>query len=261
MIESMSQWIAEHFVLGLLVFARLAALLIAMPTLCGAIPHKIRVLMALVITAMLVPTIAANNAGTPESSIFESTHLLTLVIALGREVVIGMLIGTTIQLIITGIQLGAEVTSSSGAFQATTSDASGESMPSLAKFVGLMVVAIMFAAGGHRMVINSLLDSFTNMPPGSVVIHESMLWLVVDQLTAGTSAGIRVAAPVIAALLLSNLIIGLISRTLPQLNVLAVGLSVNALALLVVTAITIGSAGLIFQDELVSAVNRLGEHW
>ena len=39
----------------------------------------------------------------------------------------------------------------------------------------------------------------------------------------------RVAAPVIAALLLSNLVTGLISRTLPQINVLAIGLSINAL--------------------------------
>lgn len=252
----MTQWIAENFILGLLVFARMVALFIAMPTLCNTIPYKIRVLMALVITAMLVPTVAANHTALPQPD-----HLVTLIIAVGREVVIGMLIGTTIQLIISGIQVGAEVTSSSGAFQATAVDSSGESMPSLAKFVGLMVVAIMFACGGHRMVMNTLLDSFTNMPPGTVVFHDSMLWLVIDQLTAGMSAGIRVAAPVIAALLLANLVIGLISRTLPQLNVLAIGLSVNALALLVVTAITIGSAGLIFQEELVSAVNRLGEYW
>ena len=82
-----------------------------------------------------------------------------------------------------------------------------------------------------------------------------------DRLTSGMSAGVRIAAPVLAALLLCNLVTGLISRTLPQLNVLAVGLSINALALLVVTAITIGSAGLIFQDELVSAADKLGQLW
>ena len=64
-----------------------------------------------------------------------------------------------------------------------------------------------------------------------------------------------------AALLLSNLVTGLVSRTLPQINVLAIGLSINALAMLVVTALTIGSAGLIFQDELTTTIERLTRLW
>ena len=64
-----------------------------------------------------------------------------------------------------------------------------------------------------------------------------------------------------AALLLSNLITGLISRTLPQINVLAIGLSVNALAMLVVLALTIGSAGLIFRDELAVVAERISQSW
>ena len=75
------------------------------------------------------------------------------------------------------------------------------------------------------------------------------------------NAGVRVAAPVVAALLLSNLVTGLISRTLPQINVLAIGLSINALAMLVVLALTIGSAGLIFRHELAMAVHRLNGLW
>ena len=85
--------------------------------------------------------------------------------------------------------------------------------------------------------------------------------LVVDQLSAGTAAGVRVAAPVVAALLLSNLITGLISRTLPQINVLAIGLSINALAMLVVLALTIGSAGLLFRDELALVAERISQSW
>ena len=74
-------------------------------------------------------------------------------------------------------------------------------------------------------------------------------------------AGVKVAAPVVAALLLSNLVTGLISRTMPQINVLAIGLSINALAMLVVLALTIGSTGLIFRRELAIAVERLNGLW
>ncbi|MDA9934204.1 flagellar biosynthetic protein FliR [Rubripirellula sp.] len=99
------------------------------------------------------------------------------------------------------------------------------------------------------------------MPAGNVVFHDSMMDLVVEQLSAGMASGVRIAAPVIAALLLSNLVTGLISRTLPQINVLAIGLSINALAMLVILSVTIGSVGLVFQSELATVAAKLSRLW
>ena len=90
------------------------------------------------------------------------------------------------------------------------------------------------------------------------MFHESMMDLIVEQLSAGMASGVRIAAPVIAALLLSNLVTGLISRTLPQINVLAIGLSINALAMLVILSVTIGSVGLVFQNELATGGCEVG---
>jgi flagellar biosynthetic protein FliR len=119
----------------------------------------------------------------------------------------------------------------------------------------------MLLMGGHRILLGVLMDSFVSLPAGRVHFQESMLELLWSQLTAGTSAGVRVAAPVIATLLLSNMLTGLISRTLPQINVLAIGLSLNALAMLVVLALTIGSVGLICRDELLGLVQRINVAW
>ena len=127
--------------------------------------------------------------------------------------------------------------------------------------MGLLVTSVMLAVGGHRLLMRLLLDSFRALPAGNIQFSETMMTLVIDQLSAGMIAGIRLAAPVIAALLLSNLVTGLVSRTLPQINVLAIGLSINALSMLVVLSLTIGSAGLIFQQELAEAARRLGELW
>ena len=111
------------------------------------------------------------------------------------------------------------------------------------------------------MLMSSLIESFQAMPPGRVELHDSMLSLVIDQMGSSFGAGIRVAAPVVAALLLCNLITGLISRTLPQINVLAIGLSINAVALLAVAALSIGSAGYVFQDEFAGTIQRISQLW
>lgn len=258
--ESLAQWLVEHLVLAVLVMTRLSTLLMAMPAIGVGVPKRVRALLAITLTALLLPSIAQN---TPPESLPDIQHLADLAIAIAREALIGLLIGATIQLIITGIQLGGEAITSTGGMQLgdAVDPTSSSNMPSVARLVGLLVTAVMLLVGGHRIMLGVLVDSYSALPAGRVHFEASMMTLVVDQLSAGMAAGVRVAAPVVAALLLSNLITGLISRTLPQINVLAIGLSINALAMLVMLALTIGSAGLLFRDELVQVAQRLSQSW
>jgi flagellar biosynthetic protein FliR len=258
--ESLAQYAVDHLVLGILVLTRLSTLLMAMPAIGVGIPRRVRAFLAFLLTVLLLPSVA--GIGEAES-LPAIDNLIDLTIAIAREALIGLLIGATVQLIITGLQLGGEAITSTGGMQLgdAVDPTSSASMPSIARLVGMLVTAIMLAIGGHRIVLNLLLESFEAMPAGHVEFRSSMMTLVVDQLSAGMSAGLRVAAPVIAALLLSNLVTGLISRTLPQINVLAIGLSINALAMLIVFSITVGSVGLIFRDELAMAAERLTALW
>ena len=61
------------------------------------------------------------------------------------------------------------------------------------------------------------------------------------------------------ALLMSNIVLGLISRTLPQINVIAVGFSVNALLALALLFLSIGAAAWAFQDPTLDALQHLRE--
>ncbi|TWU57281.1 flagellar biosynthetic protein FliR [Rubripirellula reticaptiva] len=256
----LAQWLIDHLVLGMLVLTRLSTLLMSMPAIGTGVPNRVRVFLALTMTMLMLPTVAAV---TPSDSLPNMDNLIDLVIAVAREGMIGLLIGATVQLIITGLQLGGEAITSTGGMQLgdAIDPSTRSNMPAIARMVGMMVTAVLLCVGGHRIILNVLLDSFKALPAGDVTFDESMMTLIVDQLTSGMVAGIRVAAPVITALLLANLVTGLISRTLPQINVLAIGLSINALAMLVVLAITIGSAGLIFQEELADTATRLGNLW
>jgi flagellar biosynthesis protein FliR len=258
--QTLAQWLVDHLVLGVLVMTRLSTLLMAMPAVGVGVPRRIRAFLAMLMTILLLPPVAA---ATDIELLPRIENLVELTIAVAREGLMGLLIGATIQLIITGLQLGGEAITGTGGMQLgdAVDPSTSSSMPSVARLVGLLVTAVMLAVGGHRILFEILMDSFKAMPAGHIQFNDSMMTLVVDQMTAGMSAGIRLAAPVMAALLLSNLVTGLISRTLPQINVLAIGLSVNALALLVVLAITIGSAGLIFQNELSLVADRLGGLW
>ena len=258
--EMLTNWLMEHLVLGVLVMTRMSTLLMSMPAVGVGVPKRVRAFLAITLTALVLPPVAS---ATPVQDLPHIDNLLELAIAIAREGLIGLLIGATVQLIITGLQMGGEMITSTGGMQLgdAVDPTTSSSMPSVARLVGLLVTAVMLLVGGHRILLSVLLESFHAVPAGNVVFHDSMMDLVVGQLSAGMASGVRIAAPVIAALLLSNLVTGLISRTLPQINVLAIGLSINALAMLVILSLTIGSVGLVFQSELATVAAKLSRLW
>lgn len=250
-----ADWLLHQGIIFAMVVARLTGLVLALPMLASGLPMRIRMLLIGAIAIVVVPTV---SAATP----LDSTSLpnAEIAFAFGRELVFGMIIGGVVQLLVTGVQLAGELISSVTGMQlAQTADPStGQSVPQLSRLLGLMVTAILFTAGGHRMLIDALLNSFKKFPPLSVAIDQRTSELVIDHLAIGVESGLRVAAPVLACVLLTNLVVALVSRTVPQLNVLAIGLNINIMAALVVMALTIGSAGLVFETELANAIARLG---
>ena len=75
--------------------------------------------------------------------------------------------------------------------------------------------------------------------------------------TQSFALGIRAAAPLLTALLLSNLVLGLISRTLPQINVIAVGFSLNSLLALGVLFLSIGAVAWTFQEPTMDVMQAV----
>lgn len=259
MVAELTKLLEQNLLLVVLVLTRLSTLLMNLPAIGVGVPMKIRALLALSLTLLMVPTVAAIDPNHAP----QAAHLIDLSIMIAREAMIGLLIGATIQILITGVQTAGEIMSGSGGLQLGDSvDPSTRStMPTLAQLVGLLVVATLVSIGGHRYILSSLIDSFVALPAGDVSFHKPMLELLITQLASSLGTGIRVAAPVIAAMLLSNLITGLISRTLPQLNVLAIGLSLNAIALLAVATLTIGSASYLFRNDFSITLDRLATLW
>lgn len=259
MVAELTKLLEQNLLLVVLVLTRLSTLLMTLPAIGVGVPAKVRALLALTLTLLMVPTVAAIDPNYAP----QAAHLIDLSIMIAREAIVGLLIGATVQILITGVQTAGEIMSGTGGLQLGDSvDPSTRSaMPTLAQLIGLLVVATLVTMGGHRFILSSLIDSFVALPAGDVSFHQPMLELLVTQLSNSLGTGVRVAAPVIVAMLLSNLITGLISRTLPQLNVLAIGLSLNAIALLAVATLTIGSASYLFRDEFSMTLDRLAALW
>jgi flagellar biosynthetic protein FliR len=97
------------------------------------------------------------------------------------------------------------------------------------------------------------------MPPGSAEFSSDLVAALGEVTAQSFLLGARASAPLMLSLLLSVLIMGLISRTLPQLNVIAVGFSLNSLVTLAVLSVTLGTVVWVFQDQVATTLDTLRE--
>jgi flagellar biosynthetic protein FliR len=110
---------------------------------------------------------------------------------------------------------------------------------------------------GHRLTMAALLDSFTELPPGQASLGTDYLDALMILLKESFVLGIRAAAPAMTALLLATLVLGLIGRTMPQINILAVGFGVNSLLSLGCLFTSIGVVAWAFPQQTSAAIDVL----
>jgi len=244
---------AQKFLLFTLVFTRVGGLVITAPVFSTPeVPARVRALLAVALAALVTPTQWDVTVANPGST-------LNYMVFMASELVIGLSLGLGIVILFSGIQLaGQMIGRMSGLVLADVFDpGSGTSVPIFSRLMLLVATAVFVAIGGHRIVMAGLLDTFATIPPGSAAIPTSMADTFVLLIAQSFALAVRAAAPVVASLLLSTLVMGLISRTLPQLNVLALGFGMNALLTFGVLGLSLGAAVWVFQEQVEPAVETL----
>ncbi len=210
--------LTQFFVFTLVLF-RTSALVMTVPVLGGAnVPSQVRVFLSMALALLVTPAQLGGQFSMP-------TTLLGYVITLGCETLLGLVLGLGVMIILSGVQLAGQIISQLGGMslaEVLNPDLDTD-VPLLSQVLNMFALAIFVTIGGHRMVLGGLLDTFIAMPAGTGTPMASFSETLVTLVALSCELGVRIAAPCTAALLLSNVVLGLITRTLPQLNVLSFG--------------------------------------
>lgn len=246
----------EHQLLVfVLVLTRVSGLVMTTPFLgMQTAPMRVRAFVAIALAALVTPLAAGRvYFEHPPDSLIDFVTL-----AVG-ELVVGLSMGLGMMILFAGLQLTGQIAGQMSGMQLADIFDPGyqSSVPLFARLLDMVTLAMFLAIGGHRELLQALLDTFTWMPPGEARFSEGILTMLMELTTQSFVLGIRAAAPVMVALLLSVLVLGLISRTLPQLNVLAVGFSLNSMIMLATLAVSLGAIAWIFQQQAGAALESI----
>ncbi|MBK9029477.1 flagellar export pore protein [Candidatus Propionivibrio aalborgensis] len=216
----LNAWIVAFF----FPLARVLALLVAAPPFNNpAVTVRVKLLLGLAITIAIAPTLQQIPVAEPASGMG--------LLILAQQIVIGFAMGFSMRLVFSAVDMaGMMISNQMGLGFATAYDPQSASQtPVISEFLGVLALLIFMAINGHLMVIATLGKSFAVLPIGAGAAASST-WLNIA--SAGGiifSSGVLLALPLVVAMLITNIALGILVRVAPQLNLLAIGFPVTIL--------------------------------
>ncbi|MFI4875346.1 MAG: flagellar biosynthetic protein FliR [Blastopirellula sp. JB062] len=237
------------------VLTRISGMIATAPMLgSNYAPPKIKAFLAVTMAIMITGLFWGEKFPTPE-------HWMSYLVILGGELFIGISFGLGVRILFAGVQITGQLLGQIGGMSVADvfNPAFDDNVPMLSVLFDMVVVAMFFCVGGHRFMIAALLSTFADVPPGVGLASPEVAHVLVTTLSTSFMLGVQAAAPGVVALMIGVLVMGLISRTLPQLNLIAVGFSLNTMLLMTFVFLTVGTMGWLFQDQLEPTVNQIRE--
>ena len=239
----------------LLALARISAAVMTAPVLGSrTVPIRFRIVLALLLTMASLPLI-----GTSDLAIDTASQQVDYVSILLSEITIGAMLGFGVLIVFSAAQIAGTVIGQMAGIQIAGNfdPQSGESTSSVSQLFSILSLAAFALIGGPELVITATLDTFANVPIGTSLQSTTIFPLLGELLQQGFILTLRGVAPAVAALMISTLVIGLISRTYPQMNLLGMGLSSNLLVMFLAIFFTLGGCVWLFVDDLQQVIDLI----
>lgn len=199
-------------------FCRITGLLMTAPVIgTRTVPIHVRIIMAILITAVLFPVLPAIPNIDPISS---DGFLITI-----QQVMIGISMGISMRIVFVALEMaGQAIGQLMGLMLASMVDpTSGNQVPIVGQFYLLLATLLFIAVDGHLVMISVLAKSFHSMPIGTSGFSNNSMWEIIIWTGTILKAAVLIALPAIVSLLIVNLSFGVMTRSAPQLNIFAVG--------------------------------------
>lgn len=201
------------------IFARVTGLMLFAPLLGDRnIPPLVKAGMAFILALIFYPVVAAPKIS-PNPDVLDMALLMTI------EVSIGALIGFAARLLLTGVSMAGEVAGfQMGLSIANIFDPTSQTQVALiGQIQTIFALFLLVVMDGHHLLIQAVIASYAEVPPGALDLSRPLFDQMVQMGGAVFLTGLKIGSPLIVALMAANFSIGLMARSVPQVNVIVVG--------------------------------------
>jgi flagellar biosynthesis protein FliR len=215
----------DQILLFIFVLVRVAAILFVVPFLQSRnVPVLVKAGLAFAVSWVLLSRL---DISAPSIN----TSPVALAIGIGSEIAIGLIIGLMVQLIFAGVQLAGQVAGFQMGFAIANvvDPASSLQIPMLSQFLNLFAFMIFLSLNIHYYFIKALVDGFETIPLMGARFDGNLYELIMGITAHAFVISVQIGAPVIVALLLTSVALGLVARTVPQMQIFVVAMPIKIL--------------------------------
>ena len=235
-----------------LVFARVGSLAMLLPGVGeSAVPPRVRLSFALVLSLAIYPIVRSSMPAVPATVGGMGGQLII-------EILIGIALGSLIRLFLSTLAVVGEVYSlqTTLSFAQTANPLQAQPGTTIAAFLTLVGVALVFATDLHQLFIAAMVHSFTIFQPGRAVPIADFGQLEIRTVAQTFALGIQLSAPILVFSLIFNIAAGFVGRMMPQFQIFFVVTPLSVLLGLSIFAMSLGMVGLIWVDQFRSFLGQ-----
>lgn len=238
----------DQIQLFLFVLVRVGAILFSIPFLDARnVPMMLKAGLAVAVSLLVIPQLS-------RSPLPLLNEPVSLALGLAGEMAIGLIIGFSVQLIFAGIQLAGQMAGFQMGFAIANvvDPASSLQIPILSQFLNLFGLLIFLVFNIHYYFVMAMVESFARIPLWSVHFHGDLFHLMMTLVANAFVVSVKVGAPVMVALLLTSVALGLVARTVPQMQIFIVAMPMKILLGLFFLGLSLPFCGSYLHDAFIA---------
>ena len=240
----------------MLVLVRISTFIITAPVLSNnSVPKEFKIGISFFMALIMVNTLQVD----PNGMQVDGTYMLLII----KEALVGLLLGFVANIIFESIKIaGAFIDLQLGFIIANAFDPhTNAQSPLSGKFKYALAVLFLLSLNGHHLLIKGLFKSYEwvsveQLAPG--ILNGDVAELLTQTLVASFSIAFMIAAPLVGALFLVDVALGIIGRTVPQMNIFVVGFPIKITAHFLLYILVLPSFFYMLQKVFTEMINSMG---
>lgn len=203
----------------LLIFTRVSGIFSAAPVFGSRnVPQYVKAGTALAISYILYPLIFQSTVVIPES-------FFPYIVIVVSEFLLGLILGWVSSLVFSAVQMTGQLLDMQVGFGIVNiiDPMSGQQVPLIGNFKYILALLIFLSTNSHHILLSALFTSFKLIPVTGVVFNISLSQIMIDIVGGLFIIALKISLPVLASLLLTDVALGILARTMPQMNIFIVG--------------------------------------
>lgn len=206
----------------LLITLRVLSTYMANPVFGKNVPAIAKIVLAVMISYLTISTL---GIGEP----LEYGTVIEFAAACLKEILLGITFGMIMNIMMSCVYLAGNVidTQLGFGFSQMYDPITNINANLSSKFLNTVITLLFFATDSHHIMIKLIKETFTTVPPGSLVLDMSFVSIIVRVFVVSVNLGLRISMPILAVSFMTEVLLGVVMKSVPQINFFIIGFPIK----------------------------------